>query len=479
MRRTLQFVLPIVILAVFGLTIRMIINSKVEPERRRFAPPSPEVVARPLQVEDFQITLHSQGAVRARTESSLIPEVRGRIVSISPNFQEGAFFEKGDVLLEIDDRDYQTEFTVAESALAQSELALLQETARYEQARRDWERLNPGTEATELTLREPQIRQARAAVASAQARVETARLNLERTKVTAPYAGRILTKSVDIGQFVTTGNELARIYAVDYAEVRLPLTASQMDYLDLPTIYRGSNPSIENGPKVTLSSSVSGKTYSWEGRIVRSEGAVDTRTRQLFVVAQVEDPYGKTVPGRPPLKVGTFVQAEIAGSTLEDVVVVPRKLYRENRYVLVVDGESYLERREVDVVWENDSSIIVRSGLESGELLCLTDVPYALEGWEVVANLETEGGHDVMVADATAPERQRRPSAPTSESYPDTVLSQLGEKMPAELRDGLISAKTANDWSKLGPLMRKISEWAESNGEKMPPNPWAGGRPRS
>ncbi len=461
MKRILQVLLPIGIFLFFGVVIAIILASKEEPQQRRYAPPSPEVVVRAMQREDYQVTLHSQGAVRARTRSSLIPEVRGRIVKVSPNFQEGAFFEEGDVLLEIDDSDYLAELAMAKSALAQAELELQQETARYDQARRDWERLNPGGEASELTLREPQIRQSRAAVASAQARVATAELNLERSKVTAPYAGRVLSKKVDVGQYVTTGSQLADIYAVDFAEVRLPLTASQISYLDLPSIYRGSNPAIENGPLVTLSTTVAGDTYEWEGRIVRSEGAVDERTRQIFVVAQVENPYGASVPGRPPLKVGTFVQAEIEGTTLENVFVVPRHMYRENSYVLVVDEESNLERRPVSSVWENDESIIVNKGLEEGDLLCLTDVPYALEGWQVVARDESAPKKDPMVAGAGA-------------SYPDQVLEKLGDKMPQELRNELIAVKASMDFSKLRPVMGKIASWAEANGEEMPPNPRAG-----
>lgn len=477
MKRLLQIVLPLAILSVSAFVIYLIMASKEEPERRRFQAPNPQVVVRPLEERDFRITLHSQGEVRARTESSLIPEVRGRIVRVAQNFEEGAFFEEGDVLLEIDDRDYRAELTVAEAALAQAELTLSQESARYEQASRDWERLNPGAPASELTLREPQIRQARAAVASAKARVETAKLNLERTKVTAPYAGRILTKSVDVGQFVTTGNELARIYAVDYAEVRLPLTASQVSYLNLPSIYRGRDPVIEDGPKVTLTSTEGGKSHSWEGRVVRSEGAVDSRTRQLFVIAQVVDPYGETVPGRPPLKVGTFVQAEIEGTVLQDVFVVPRKLFRENSFALVVaDGQ--LERRQLDVVWENDQEIVVADGLSEGDLLCLTNVPYALEGYPVVAKLESEAQEEAMMA-ARGDAPARRPARPSGGSYADTVIAALGEKMPNELREELVQAKSSNDWSKMGPLMRQIGEWAKANGEEMPPNPYGGSGPRS
>lgn len=459
MKRALQITLPFLILVIAGLIVRHMILNKVEPQTRRIPTPNTQVVVRPLQEENFRVTLHSQGTVRARTESALIPEVRGRIVSISPNFQEGAFFEEGEVLLEIDDRDYRTELTVAEAALAQAELTLAQESARYEQAKRDWDRLNPNSEATSLTLREPQIRQARAAADSAKARVESARHNLERTKLTAPYAGRVLTKSADVGQFVSAGTQLAKVYAVDYAEVRLPLTANQYAFLNLPTVYRGGDPSIAKGPIVHLRSTVGGTTHSWEGRVVRSEGAVDTRTRQLFVVAQVENPYGRSVSGRPPLKVGTFVEAEIEGALLQNVIVIPRVVYRENSYVLVVDENNSLTRRPVNVVWEDEDNIVVRGGLTAGEQLCLTDVPYALESLPVTASIERKGPNGEVIVEAPKP----RPT------YADTVIERLGDKMPTDLKDQLSAAKESGDWSKIGSLMRQIDDWAKLNGIEMPP----------
>ncbi len=104
------------------------------------------------------------------------------------------------------------------------QLALAEEQARVDQAVQDWKRLNLDEEPSELVLRGPQLRRAQANVSSAEARLESAKRDLEKTEIKAPYAGRILTKIVDVGQFVSPGNQLAKIYAVDFAEVRLPLT---------------------------------------------------------------------------------------------------------------------------------------------------------------------------------------------------------------------------------------------------------------
>ena len=135
---------------------------------------------------------------------------------------------------------------------------------------------------------------------------------------------------------------------------------------------------------------VGGKEATWNGVIVRAEGAIDTRSRQLFVVAQVDDPYGKTEPGKPPLKIGLFVEAEIEGQELDSVFVIPRSALRYGREVLIIDEAKTLRRREIDLVWADKDRVIVRQGLEPGELLCVTPLAYAADGAAVDPKIEGE-----------------------------------------------------------------------------------------
>lgn len=478
MKRLLQILLPLVLLAIGVGAYFWLVHTAPEPRQRPNFVNTPEVVARNLQTTSYDVVLESQGTVQARTTSTLIPEVRGRITNVGDNFREGAFFEEGDVLLQIDDSDYQTELVVAEAALAQAQLREFEEVARYEQAKADWGRLNPDQEANPLTLREPQLKQAKANTASAQARVRAASRNLERTKIRAPFAGRILSKNVDVGQYISPGNQLARVYAVDIAEVRLPLTATQFSFLDMPSVYRGENPTFREGPFVTLESKVGGDTHQWRGRIVRAEGSVDVRSRQLYVVAQIRNPYGRTDDERPPLKVGSFVQAKIQGKTLEDVFVLPRVLLRENAFVLLIDSENYLTRREVGIAWETDDVIVVNKGLETGDRLCLTEVPYALEGWPV--NATDESGVEI-VAEAPAedaPARARPPRPPAGGvaggigARIDSMIEAAGDKLPDDLRSKLLALKESQDFTQMRPVMGEVREWAEANGVELP----AGGR---
>ena len=384
----LRILLPFVVLSIFGCIAFYIIQTKPAPSRRKPPAAITRVNGLRLQREDYQVVIRTQGTVRARTESTLIPEVSGRVVAVSPVFRDGGFFEERETLLQIEESDYWTVLTGAEAVLAQAQLRLAEEEARADQARKDWEKLGDGEIAGSLVLRLPQMVEARAAVASAKARVEEAKRDLERTRIRAPYAGRILDQLVDVGQYVSPGTVLARIYAVDYAEVRLPLTSRDVGFVNLPELYRGEGSALDqHKPPVTLVSQFGAEENRWRGRVVRTEGSIDVKSRQLFVVAQVDDPYGQGTIGKPPLKVGIYVEAAIEGKMLKDVVVVPRSAVRNGNEVLLIDEESKLRHRTVSILWSDRENVVVQENLEEGDLLCLTPVLFATEGAPVIPTI--------------------------------------------------------------------------------------------
>lgn len=379
----LRVIPPLVVLALTGAICYYIFWSQPEPRKFPRFETAPKVEVQTLHPQAYQVWLKTQGTVQARTESDLVSQVRGKVITVSPSFRPGGFFEEGDVLIEIDPRDYEVEVRIATGQLAQAQLRLSEEEATAAQALADWSRLNLDEEPSDLVLRKPQLSEAQASVDSAKARLELANLNLERTVIRAPYAGRVLYNQVDFGQYVSPGNSLARIYAVDYAEIRLPLSEKQLAYIDLPELYRGETETSVDGAPVTLTWRVGSVDYDWAGQIVRAEGALDTQSRQLFVVAQVENPYAKQADGKPPFKVGSFVQATIQGNLLKEVFVIPREQYRKNEYLLIVDEEDRLRRREIVVEWGDDENLVVSAGVIDGERLCITPMNFPVDGMKV------------------------------------------------------------------------------------------------
>ena len=346
--RILQVLLPVVVVGGAGLTAYVLYLNRppVETQPPVFEPPSVRVQS--VAFETVSLTVASQGTVQPRTTSQLVPEISGVVTEVAPSFAVGGFFDAGDVLLQIDPYDYQQAIITARSQRAQAQLRLAQEEAEAEVARREWAELGRG-DPNALTLRQPQLEEARAAVAAAEAALDRARRDIDRAAIRAPYAGRVQSKDVDIGQFVTKGTPVARIYAVDSAEIRLPLPDQQLAYLDVALSYRGGGQ--QTGPSVTLSANFAGRQHTWQGRIVRTESEIDPVSRMVHLVAEVRDPYAPgSDPSRPPLAVGMFVEAEIEGRTVRDIVVLPRAALRGRDQVLVVDESSRLHYRQVEIL---------------------------------------------------------------------------------------------------------------------------------
>ena len=130
MKKVIRVVLPLIIIAICVLMARWMIANKKKPTRHNSARPPTVVNAMRVQPQDYQILLRSSGTVQPRTQSTLIPEIAGKIISISANFRAGGFFEAGEELIALEDRVYKAAITVAESELVSARLALEQEKIR-------------------------------------------------------------------------------------------------------------------------------------------------------------------------------------------------------------------------------------------------------------------------------------------------------------------------------------------------------------
>ncbi|MBI1357994.1 MAG: efflux RND transporter periplasmic adaptor subunit [Acidobacteria bacterium] len=383
LRIILMITLPLLVVGGGGFAAFKMIEARPEPEKK-----TPEIV-RPLvrvieaQPSAVRLTVKAEGVVTPRTESQLVPEVSGRVLEVSPSLIAGGFFEAGEVVLRIDAREYELAVIQAQAAVAQSKLRVATEEQEAEVARKEWAELGEG-EPTPLVMREPQLAEAKAGLASAEAALDQAEFNLERTIVKAPYTSRVRQKSVDVGQYVQRGQAVATIYAVDVAEVRLPIPDEQLAYVDLPLAYRDVNDGkSQPGPPVTLRTEFAGKEYSWQGRIVRTEGEIDARTRMVHAIAQVQDPYAQAgKSGRPPLAVGMFVEAEIAGRTVR-AVELPRTAMRDEDTVMVVSADNRIEFRDVQVLRAERDRVLINGGLSAGERICVSTLEAAVAGMEV------------------------------------------------------------------------------------------------
>jgi RND family efflux transporter MFP subunit len=405
------WITPFLIIALATLLAAILVGMKPDPEV--ITPETKPLLVDVLQVSptSLEISVQAQGVVRPSSQTSLVSEVSGRVMAVSDNFAAGGFFRSGDVLLRLDDRDYQARLKQAQALVAQARSGLAQERGRVAVAEHDWQRRerrnSVGEEARRLALREPQLLEAQAQLESALASLDQARLDLERTVLIAPYDGLVESQQVDIGQYVTAGMSLGSILAVGDAEIRLAIPESKLGYLSLPDAHRHSQ---GERPKVEISHSLDGVTRTWAAALVRTEGVLDERSRSLFVVAGLQDPYGiygdAAAEEFAPLRFGMFVDARIEGRRVDGVVSLPRTIIRPGNRVWIVDDNDRLQERELTLLRTDGAEILVTDGLEDGDRVCVTSVGPVLPNTPVsissVVRQERARQHDAELPGTTS-----------------------------------------------------------------------------
>jgi RND family efflux transporter MFP subunit len=382
MARIIAIAAPIAIIAVLGVGGTVVLqNLKPEPEKAEEARIGLNVFAEQVRRGNLEITVEAQGEVRPRREIVVAPQISGRIAYVSPDFIDGGFIKQGQLLVRVEAADYELAVVRARSGVASAEQGLTREIAEAELAQQDIEDLGI-SDVSPLARREPQLAQARAALDAAKAQLKDAELALERTAVYAPFAGRVWERDVDIGQVVATGQSLGRIFANDVVEVSLPLDDEEMGRLGLPLAFAASDQ--QPGPKVDFSATVGGIERQWTGEVVRTAAAVNSQTRQINVIAELKDPYGKGADGGAPMAPGLFVNAVIHGDTIPDVLIAPRASLRGDDRIFIGDtNKGTLSIRTVDLIYSDPHGAYVRTGIDAGEFAITSPIQAAFDGMNI------------------------------------------------------------------------------------------------
>ncbi len=379
MRKLLKFAAPVVVLMAGVGSVIALAAAKEAPEKKDEAPRPVSLYVEDVRAETVTLSVRTQGEIRPKTEIDLIPQVSGRIVSVSDNFSEGAAFKPSSTLIKIDDSDYQLAVRSAEARLAEAKVKLEKELANAQIKKKQWKDWVKDGDPTHLALNAHQVAEAQAQLQAAETSLKTANLNLARTNITVPFRGRVLERNVGLGQFVNGGTKLGRVFATDIVEIKLPLTDAQLDELQLPIGFVANE---NNTPKVSFHASLGGTQHIWTGQIKRVSPSVDKTTRLVYAIAEVNDPYGAAANQGMPLAVGLFVTAEIEGVSPQSALVMPRDALRSTDKVYVINNDK-LEIRTVSVLSTTADQVMVTGGVEAGEKVVTSPVQSVFNGMAV------------------------------------------------------------------------------------------------
>ena len=335
----------------------------------------------------FQPEIVAMGTVRPEKEIVLSPRVSGEIVSVSASFTPGGFVDAGEVLLQIDPADYEVVLLQRKSELLQASADLELELGRQDLAQKDYKELEGSisSEYKSLVLRTPQLNIARSRVEAAEAAVRRAELDLERTRIRAPFAAHIINREANVGSQVSAGEPLGELVGIKHYWVEASVPVSDLRWVDFSEQARTS------GSNVRIRNRAAWPEGSFRvGSVHRLIGELESQTRLARVLLTVSDPlsHEPESTGLPPLMVGSFVEARIAGIPIQDVIRVDRDYLRKDDTIWVYEN-GVLRIRELEVVFRDDEFAYVRSGLSIEEQVITTNLATVFDG------------ADLRLADAT------------------------------------------------------------------------------
>ena len=305
----------------------------------------PSVSATVVQSLTLDQEVRASGDLEARLHTTIAAEIAGRVTGI--RVEEGAPVESGVVVLEIDPERRQLELDAARAGLAQAR-------AEYGKERRQTARVRKlssenVTSQQQLEEAEAALELARAQVASARAEVGVLERAVADASVSAPFAGRVARRTVELGEFVQPGDPLFELVALDSLEVVFGLPE-----LDSERVRAGAPVEIEVSafPKRRFGGSVSFISPT-----------IDPATRTLRVKARVSNEEGLLRPG-------LFARVRIQAEQRSDVLMVPEDAIiqrSDGAHLFRINGEDRLERVRVSLGAAQAGQVEVRGELAAGD----------------------------------------------------------------------------------------------------------------
>jgi RND family efflux transporter MFP subunit len=326
----------------------------------------------------FQPEILVMGTVRPEKEIVLSPRVSGEIITVSESFTPGGFVDEGEVLLQIDPSDYEVILLQRKSELLQASAELELELGRQDLALKDYTELE-GTISSEyksLVLRVPQLNTARSRVEAAEAAVRRAELDLERTRIRAPFSAHIINRDANKGSQVSPGEALGKLVGVKHYWVEAAVPVSSLRWID-----------FSEGRGASRSDAQIRNRAGWpedsfrEGNVHRLIGELENQTRLARVLLTVADPlsHEPESAGLPPLMIGSFVEARIAGIPLQDVTRINRDYVRKDDTIWI-NEDGVLKIRNLEVVFRDDEFAYIREGLSATDQVITTNLATVFDG---------------------------------------------------------------------------------------------------
>ncbi len=378
------------------------VKTKPEVQRKKATVSAPLVRVVPAVLSEETVIVEALGTVQGSETVSLKSRIAGEVKQISPVFDPGGHFEKGDVILTLDKSDYELALTQQKSSLAQAESAFAVEKGRYAVAEKDVEligsKLTPEEEL--LAKREPQLQAAGAAVEAARAGVLKAELDLDRTEIKAPFSCVVEKRYVSPGDIVGSATPLAELKGTAVYRIEATLPVDQLKWIDVPRGGKGK------GADATIKYPAAWGTDLYRvGRVESLSPSLTTAGQMAKLYVSVNDPLSLKPENseKPVLSIGAYVQLHIQGMKLKNIISVPRYAVHDGNTVWIAKKDETLEIRKITTMWVDRETAFISEGIAEGEQIIMSDLAAPIGGMKI--HSVTESGKEL-----TGPTPEQEPA---------------------------------------------------------------------
>ena len=368
------------------------------------APAVPEVVVTEAIQKDVPLYSEWVGTTEGFVNAQIHPKVSGYL--LKQDYKDGDHVSEGQLLFQIDDREYKAALDQALGNLAQVQAQLkrhqqdlVRYTTLYKSAVISKQEFDTQTQTTRASA---------AQVQAAQAAVESAQLNMQWTRVISPIGGIAGIAKAQVGDLVGPTTLLTTVSQIDPIKVTFPI--SEREYLHFAERIKQheENGVAKNEPELQMVLA-DGRTYKYRGHFYVANRQVNVQTGTIIIQGTFPNPDYLLRPG-------LYAKIRVAADVERGAVLVPQSAVLETQgqaQVAVVGADSRVSLRTVKTGKQAGSLRIIKEGLKPGERVIIEGLQKVSDGMEVKPRLASAAPES-----AATPEPSEQPAAPAESASP-------------------------------------------------------------
>lgn len=313
--------------------------------------------------------LSGLGTVTAASTVTVRSRVDGELMAL--HFQEGQQVQAGQLLAEIDPRPYQVALTQAQGQLAKDQATLA--NARRDLARFEKLAKTSLVSQQELDTQRSLVSETQGTIKADEGSVASAQLNLTYSRITAPIAGRVGLKQVDVGNYITSGDTSGLVVITQTHPIDVVFSLAENALPDIMQAQKSGQPLLVEAWDR------SNQTLLTQGALLSIDNQIDVTTGTIKMKARFDNQDDKLFPNQ-------FVNARLKVNTLQDAIVIPTaalQMGNEGHFVWVVNSDNKVSKKSVTAGLQNSQQVVISAGLSAGERVVTDGLDRLTEGAQV------------------------------------------------------------------------------------------------